>query len=1248
MSAASRFVDILEQQGMLEDKVIAGLRKQLQEKGDRVSPDSVAKLLVSKGHLTKFQANKLIEQVGDDPADSVAEAAPAAADDDLGLAPESDELGLAGEEDELGLAPAPGEAAKPAAPSKPTSSKPVEPAPAEDDIVEMEEAVEMEVIDEGPAGGLEPLDGGGLHPFDAGGLEPLDGGGLEPLDSGGLQPLDGGFGGGLEPLDGGLSPIDGGLMPLDGAGGGYGADSGGLSPIDGGGNVAVAGDGGQKTVVKQATAEEAEEIRKRLAEKNKSVWDSKWLLFGGGLLMLLLLAGAALYFSLTRGGEAERFKAAEDDYRAQAYSAAIKKYEDFVESYPNSDDASLARVRISICKLRIAVDQGSDVATMLKTALEELPKIETETAISEARGELAGLLPDIAEKILARAERLQSTGEKQQMLDMLDQTIKLIENPVYITKNLLDAQPKRIAAIREGRARLEREIGRSNALAESLKEIDTAVGKQDPNEAYAARTALLKRYPELESSDPMREATQKITDTQRDLVRVSTESLAAETSDVANRSEFTIVLSSRSGNGAAGLSGRVAYVLVDGAVYGLAANDGKVLWRRYVGRDRVIQPQPISAEPGADALVADVARHELVRVAATTGKLVWRLPIGEPFQTPQIANQQLFVTTDSGRILSVDLESGVSNTQAKLPQVTAASPTFDMRRPYLYQLGDHSNLYVLAKDSLASNEVYYLGHQPGTIAVPPVMALGHLFVAENAGPNYSLLHVLATDANGLKLKEPQEPFRLQGHVLVPPFLAGRRVIVMTDSAALYVFDVEPTTPEKPVTEVLKEIPKTFEKYLTYPFVDGTNLWMAGRSLAYYEMQFANGQLKSNWVDFANETFVATPRQFDTALVLVRRPANGTGYRVSAIHGTEKTPLWETDLSVPAGQICVDPATSTISSVSSHGALYKIDRQALTEGYANPAADLGSLTAMSYTDGVELGGGKWALVDPNNLSRVAFYDTTQSTRPLRAVSTNLPEGKATAGAVAFGDGVIVAMDNGLVAHVDLASGEHAKPFQPSIEPNTKFVWRQPAVIGDGGEFVIANNRLKLYRVGVSTQGAKNLRQLAEADVSAEIVSPLASVGSLVYGVIRGGSGDIVATFKVPDLKPGKEWNLDGRVTWGPQRVGDLVLLISDSEGLICFDGGDEKKWTQPFTHDAIVGSPTVDGDTLLFASVSGEVWRVDAASGQELGATQLGEPLASGPALFNTRVLLSGSDGVLHVIPKPTATATSAATAATGN
>ncbi|MCA9226246.1 MAG: hypothetical protein KDA47_11570, partial [Planctomycetales bacterium] len=80
----------------------------------------------------------------------------------------------------------------------------------------------------------------------------------------------------------------------------------------------------------------------------------------------------------------------------------------------------------------------------------------------------------------------------------------------------------------------------------------------------------------------------------------------------------------------------------------------------------------------------------------------------------------------------------------------------------------------------------------------------------------------------------------------------------------------------------------------------------------------------------------------------------------------------------------------------------------------------------------------------------------------------------------------------------------------------------------------------------------------------------------------------------------------------------------------------------------VGSPTVDGDTLLFASVSGEVWRVDAASGQELGATQLGEPLASGPALFNTRVLLSGSDGVLHVIPKPTATATSAATAATGN
>src|SRR5690606_9463718 len=133
-----------------------------------------------------------------------------------------------------------------------------------------------------------------------------------------------------------------------------GMDPGGLAPV--GSAAAVAQGSAPPAKVKQATSAEAEEIRKRLAEQNKNVWDSKWLLIGSTILMLICLAGVALWWSLTRGNEAERFKAAEDDYRAQSYTAAIKKYEDYLKNFPKGTDVSTARVRIGISKLRIAVE----------------------------------------------------------------------------------------------------------------------------------------------------------------------------------------------------------------------------------------------------------------------------------------------------------------------------------------------------------------------------------------------------------------------------------------------------------------------------------------------------------------------------------------------------------------------------------------------------------------------------------------------------------------------------------------------------------------------------------------------------------------------------------------------------------------------------------------------------------------------------------------------------------------------------
>src|SRR3954464_6545882 len=63
MSALGRKVmDLAEQQGLLDGKAIAELRQRVAESKFVVTPEAIAKVLVDHGHLTPFQARKLVSQ----------------------------------------------------------------------------------------------------------------------------------------------------------------------------------------------------------------------------------------------------------------------------------------------------------------------------------------------------------------------------------------------------------------------------------------------------------------------------------------------------------------------------------------------------------------------------------------------------------------------------------------------------------------------------------------------------------------------------------------------------------------------------------------------------------------------------------------------------------------------------------------------------------------------------------------------------------------------------------------------------------------------------------------------------------------------------------------------------------------------------------------------------------------------------------------------------------------------------------
>ena len=248
-----------------------------------------------------------------------------------------------------------------------------------------------------------------------------------------------------------------------------------------------------------------------------SQWDSKLLLVGGASLGVLIVIGAFLFMSLTRGSADEMFAAASEDYRGGSYSQAIKRFEKYLDAYPNDKNASLARVRMNMAHLW---QVSGDPERGLKVAKEILPKIEGEESVGEAREELASLLPGIAEGFLEKAKLSNDTLEQEDLLASTEEAMTLVNNPTYIPSTLRKSQLTRIDTITDDIARVQRDIDRETQLANTIEFILASVGSGDTKGAYEARYELLGKYPGLDSNDELHEAVLKITEKERDRVKV--------------------------------------------------------------------------------------------------------------------------------------------------------------------------------------------------------------------------------------------------------------------------------------------------------------------------------------------------------------------------------------------------------------------------------------------------------------------------------------------------------------------------------------------------------------------------------------------------------------------------------------------------------------------------------------------------------------------------------------------------------
>jgi outer membrane protein assembly factor BamB/TolA-binding protein len=1183
---ASEFVDFLEAKQLLEPVILEQLRQLLSRTDQVVTTDDLMKLLVDQGHLTRFQGARLL-------ANAPASGGSDASEDELEFKYEESLDGQAVVEPQLDEAQ-PGDDQIVDLTSHSDESEP------EEEIVDLEQAVTQ-----APAGVV---------------ADPM----LDPLSSPASQAAT---------------------------------------------TSAYVPDG---TVSQQELDQHVDDrVASTLSELQvkSNPWDTKLIVLGSGSFGLLCVAAIFLYLSISSYPPAEMLAKAKKDYIQGSYTQAIAKYEQFLKKYPRHAEASLAKVMIGMSKI-------NQVAKTPKKALERcistLGDLAKQESFHEARAELAILLPGITESFMDGALKSTDLAIKKEYLDLSKKSLELVNITAYIPararrENLvLVSQLERIET---KRISLERHIERDTELRTTISQMRNAAEDKNTRQAFILRDQLLADFPELENYQDLRQAVLDISASEQELVKPGKTSYSTFTTDHDLSNDETVMVT-RQGDAIPGANPDVAFVLAGGSVYGIEVESGEVLWRRFVGFETTLHPQKINPDADADVLLADGKRNELLRLDARSGKLVWRLEVKSSFSQPLIVNQQVVINTrpisgnDTSSLLRINIDTGTVDSQVQFPMTLSTPPAYDPESELFYQLGDHSNLYVISEETGECQDVQYIGHRDKSVVVGAVAAVGYVLVCENVEAGRCIIRIYVADKENKTLALAQGPLALKGRVIVPPLQYDRRVLITTDLGEIRVLEVDPNlTP--PVQEMAGIAASFTTPVVQYPLVDRGLLWIAGRQFARYRVQAVLGELTLDWVDNDGDVYVAPMQRSEDVVIHVRRQRGSTAVTVAGHPVDARKPSWQTSIG-GTSSVSVDRKNNLVTAISSQAGLFRFQQSLGEDRYLEQPAPDGLETAAAYSKAVELGDGRIALLGSPDV-RTLLYSEPGIEGTAQLVGLQGIRGEMVT-ATGFAGQLLATFNDGSVRLFELPAGsQQVSPFQPSLRPSQRIQWSIPAVHPDPDRgFVVLRDQQQLFRVQILEQPRPHLAQMKQKQLPSPVYPQLAALGDAVVAVRRSAGHDSLVAYswdELEELEPpqllieGQEikttqggetteegetievqvqsnWDLTGRVVWGPYTVGQRLVLLNDRGTLVCFNENLELAWKSTGQIQQLAGIPVLHEGDFIFVSLAGSIWRVNGKNGKMVGTDSIQKPVFGRPVVFADRLWLSGADGTIHVVPIP--------------
>jgi len=1170
---ANQLIDLIEGQGLLDPEVIAELRRQVEQSKTRVSSEAIAKLLVDNEQLTKFQATRLIAQLREnsDPEGTPAKTFLAGS---KGTAPGTTPSAV-GSDDEDSMLP---EDLRPVTRSSASDEIPeavIISDVEEVEIVDDEEFAESEEVFEEIEEVVEIVDGDVL----------VDG--IDPVND--RQPSERSSPRTVNPRE----SIE-------------------LSPLD---------------------APESVSVRPiKIGSTRDNQWDVFRIWGYGFILMTLLTAfGGLVYWVLSKSSESV-YKTAQDSYDARDYEKATKEFMAFASSYSSDEKAGRAKILAAIAQIRHANDSMGDPVKAIDLAKEALPGVVNEPSMNdlELRADLASAMVAVSEKLVQRADSAKTTEARKDLIKSLDEQFVLMKNPQYVPNAQRVTNEVRIRTVEEERERLMRNVKRNEDTVIAIETMKSAIERGDVDAAYQARRSVVRDYPQLALDRPLLELLQQATGILQKAVESTKQLPELIVTDESQSLARSVFLVKQSGQAINVADDAVFVVKAKQSVYGLRAKDGTVLWRNRVGAETVSDPIRMSSDFNSDALLVSPGKGSLARVGAADGKPVWKLQFGGRLLAPSVDSGMVFAASSDGQVYSIDGETGQVRWAKQLPQKMEVGVGGSSNKPGRYCLGEHSNLFVLSRNDGTCTQVYYVGHNRGTIAVPPVFTLGYVLIFENARPGECTMHILKAGEQGDELTVGQNPITLKGHVVVPPSLDGRRMVVVTDLGEINAYDIEPANPGNKVNRVAVIEKNENAPKIAWPTVAGNELWITANRFIRFQIQVSKQQLVRDWVREEEDQFTGRVFKIDDYVIHSRVVRGTQGIRVSAVNGVTGDAVWETDLGVPL--VVALPGSGTVTVINSQAALFSVSGKSIIAGRPISAAENPGRNSrmINFEQPVTLPNGKTAILNIGQGAQVLTFDPKGSSgTSLQMTTLQVTSGIPSEPPAVTSNGIVVPLNNAQLAYIDPTTGKQlGSPFQPTLQTGVETRWLAPVTLADGQTVVAATNQNKIHRLSTG----KQLRSLTEAPTALPLIGRLATASDVICTVARAESHDILEIYNGTDLSRIGGQEQDGRVSWGPYAVGEQFLAYCETSGLSSIDLKGKALWKLDLQGIALVGPPLLNDNDILISGTNGKLYRIDIASGILKATVSLEEPLSGPPSLLGQQLLLPGTEGVLLVVP----------------